>query len=371
MGYAYSQEQEMLRDSVRSFLGDKLPMARVRELMETESGLDSAAWTEMAAMGLPAMHIPERYGGAGFSYRELGIVMEEMGRALTPSPMLSSVVLGANLLLLAGSEEQRTRLLPAIASGETTVAVAIAEPGRDGAANSDTTAVADGDEIVLTGTKAYVVDGHTAGVLIVGATDESGEVVFHIVDAESPGVTRRRSETLDMTRKQAEVALDGTRVPASARLEGRGETVVSRLYDLAVVALAHEQVGGAQICMEMSVDYAKERVQFGRPIGSFQAIKHLCADMLVRVESARSAAYHAAAVVDVDEAELRIAAPLAKAACSDAYFQVAADMIQVLGGVGFTWEHDAHLHFKRARTSQLMFGDPGVWRSELADRLGV
>jgi alkylation response protein AidB-like acyl-CoA dehydrogenase len=372
MNFAFSSEQEMLRDSVRSFLSKKAPMTHVRELMETATGYDPELWAEMAALGLPAMHIPEEYGGAGFDYFELGIVLEEAGRVLTPSPLFGSVVLAANLLLLAGSEDQKRAYLPGIAAGEMTATVAIIEEsGGWDAAGIAATAVADGDEIVLTGTKSFVVDGHTAHTLFVAARDEAGDVGFYAVDGHAAGVTRHRLETMDMTRTQSHVELDEVRVPATRRLAASDADTLARLYDLAVTGLAFEQVGGAQMCLEMSVAYAKERMQFGRPIGSFQAIKHKCADMLVAVESAKSAAFHAGWAAGADPAELQIAAPLAKAFCSDAYFAIAGDTIQVHGGIGFTWEHNAHLYFKRAKSSQLLFGDPGDWRGVLAERLGI
>jgi alkylation response protein AidB-like acyl-CoA dehydrogenase len=194
-----------------------------------------------------------------------------------------------------------------------------------------------------------------------------------IVDAETPGVSRRRLETMDMTRKQAEVALSGVRAPASAILgaEGAGWGALQDTLNRAVVALAFEQVGGAQKCLEMAVQYAKDRVQFGRPIGSFQAIKHKCADMLVEVESAKSAAYYAGWAVTAGDEEAQIVGPLAKSYCSEAYFHCAGENIQIHGGIGFTWEHDAHLYFKRAKTDELLFGSPAFHRSVLADRLGI
>jgi alkylation response protein AidB-like acyl-CoA dehydrogenase len=252
--------------------------------------------------------------------------------------------------------------------------VAIVEPsGRWDPAGIEMTAAPDGDEVVLSGTKSYVVDGHTADILLVAVRGTEGAVDFYVVPADSPGVTASRLETMDMTRKQAEVTFTQVRVPSSARLgaSGSGDETISKLYDLAATALAFEQVGGAQECMAMSVEYAKARMQFGRPIGSFQAIKHKCADMLVAVESAKSAAYYAGWAAASDDVDLAIAAPLAKACCSDAYFDVAADTIQVHGGIGFTWEHDAHLYFKRAKTDQLLFGDSSHWRATLADRLGI
>ena len=371
MYFAVSSEQGMLRDAIRSYLSAKAPLTKVRELMETVEGFDQGMWDEMANMGWQSLAIPEAYGGAGYTFLELGILIEEMGRALTPSPFLSSVVLGANAILLAGTEEQRTTYLPGIASGETRVTVAIAEPGRgwsvDGVALS---AEAVGDGWVVSGEKSYVLDGHTADLIIVAGRDADDEVGLFLVDPAADGVSIERLETLDMTRKQASIVLSGA--VAIERLDGgSSRETIERLYDIAAVMLAFEQIGGAQRCMEMSVDYAKERVQFGRPIGSFQAIKHMCADMLVDVEAARSTAQYAGWALSDDDDDFGVAAALAKVRCSDAFFSVAADTIQVHGGIGFTWEHDAHLYFKRAKTDQLLFGSPAEWREKLADRLGL
>jgi alkylation response protein AidB-like acyl-CoA dehydrogenase len=373
MNFAFTPEQDMLRDSVRSFLSDKVPMSRVRLLMESEDGYDPDVWSEMAAMGWQGMAIPESYGGSGFSYLELGILMEEMGRALTPAPFLSSVILGAGSLLLAGSDEQKARLLPPVAGGDRLLALATVEAGGSWQPGAiDTTARIDGDRVRIDGFKAYVVDGHIADTYVVSARNDAGDVDLYLVDAELAGVGRKRVETMDMTRKQAEVELTGVTVEVSDRLgaPGSGSATLERLADLAVTALAFEQVGGARRCLDMSVEYAKERHQFGRPIGSFQAVKHKCADMLVATESAKSAAYYAGWAATADPDELRIVAPTAKSYCSEAFFSVAAETIQVHGGIGFTWEHDAHLYFKRAKTDELMFGTPAAWRSALADRLG-
>jgi alkylation response protein AidB-like acyl-CoA dehydrogenase len=374
MNFAFTPEQEMLRDSVRSFLTDKIPMTRVRELMETEAGFDEALWAETAGLGWQGMAIPEEYGGAGFSYLELGIVFEEMGRALTPLPFLSTVVLGAGAVLLAGDEAQKKAHLPKVASGEDRMALAVVEAsGRWDPDGVEMAAKPDGDEVVVSGVKSYVVDGHTSHTLVVAVRDETGSVSLYLVPADAEGVSAARLETMDMTRKQAEISFNDVRIPAAARLgaAGSGAATLEKLYDLAAVALAFEQVGGAQRCLEMSVEYAKVRHQFGRPIGSFQAVKHKCADMLVEVESSKSSAYYAGWAAAEDNDELPVVAPLAKAYCSDAYFHVAAETIQVHGGIGFTWEHDAHLYFKRAKTDQLLFGDSAQWRAKLADRVGL
>jgi alkylation response protein AidB-like acyl-CoA dehydrogenase len=373
MNFAFSEEQEMLRDSVRRFLEARCPSEKVRDLMESDEGYDPALWREIARQGWQGMHIPEEYGGAGFSYLELVILLEEMGRSLFPAPFFSSVVLAANTILVGGSEEQKAELLPGIAAGETIATLALVEEsGRWDAAGIQMPVARDGDGFVLSGTKLYVLDGHTADLLVVAARGEDGVSLF-AVDAGAGGITRERQESMDMTRKLARVRFDRVRVPASALLgeAGGGWAILEKVLDLAAVALAAEQVGGAEKCLEMAVDYAKVRVQFGRPIGSFQAIKHKCADMLIQTESARSAAYYAGWAAAEDNEELPVVAPLAKSYCSEAYFFCAAENIQVHGGIGFTWEHDAHLYFKRAKSSELMFGDPAYHRALLADRLGI
>ncbi len=298
--------------------------------------------------------------------------MEELGRGLTPSPMLATVVFGANLVLLAGSESQKQELLPPVAAGETTLAVAVVEKGGSWRPEDmSTTISAEGDALVIGGSKSYVVDGHSADTLIVGAIDADGELQFVLVPADTPGLSASRVESMDMTRKLADVVLDDVRVPASARLANRSHDTLARFADLAAVALAHEAVGAAQVVMENTVEYARSRFQFGRAIGSFQAVKHACADMLVAVESARSTAQAAAWAVEHDPDELSVLAPLAHTVCTGAFFDVAASSIQVHGGIGFTWEHDAHLYFKRAKSSQLLLGSSAHWRGVLADRIGV
>jgi len=378
MDFAFSDEQQMLRDTARRFLEEKVPSTVVRRLMETDEGFDPALWRAAADMGWQAMAIPEAYGGAGFSPLESGILMEEMGRALFPAPFVSSIVLGADLILTAGSEEQKQALLPAIAAGEQRVTLAhVEESGRWDADGIALPVQRRGDNLILSGTKEFVLDGHTADTLIVAArekgTSGADGVSLVLVDGNAAGVSRRRVETMDMTRKQAQVTFDRVKVPASAVLgaAGAGWPAMEETLRRAVVALAFEQIGGAQKCLEMSTEYAKVRIQFGRPIGSFQAIKHKCADMLVQVESARSAAYYAGWAASSDPEELKVVAPLAKSYCSEAYFFCAAENIQVHGGIGFTWEHDAHLYFKRAKTDELLFGTPAYHRSLLADAIGI
>ena len=379
MNFALSEEQEMLRMTARRFLDEEAGSDVVRNLMETAAGFDAGLWHEIAAQGWQGMAIPEEYGGAGFTFMEQAILMEEMGRSLFPAPYLSSIVLGADLVLTAGTEEQKQTILPDVASGEIRLAVAHLESGgRWDATGVEMTATNEGGGFVLEGAKFFVIDGHTADSLIVVArTDPSSSgtdgISLFLLPADTDGIESRRVETMDQTRKQAEITFAAVRVPATAMLgdPGSGWSSLQEMLQRAVVALAFEQVGGAQQCLDMSVEYAKARIQFGRPIGSFQAIKHKCADMLVAIESARSAAYYAGWAASVGDEDLAIAAPLAKSYCSEAYSHAAGENIQIHGGIGFTWEHDAHLFFKRAKTDELLFGTPADHRAALADALGL
>jgi alkylation response protein AidB-like acyl-CoA dehydrogenase len=371
MDFAFSDEQEELRRTVRGFLEDKSPESEVRRLMETTEGYDPKLWQQMGEqLGLQGLAIPEEYGGAGFTFLELGVVVEEMGRALLCAPYFSTAVLAANALVLSGDEAAKEEYLPALASGESIGTLALTEESGSWAESGVTLpATQSGDGWTLTGTKTFVLDGHTADVILVAARTDAGVSLFAVA-GDAAGLIRTPLATLDQTRKQARLTFDGT----PARLigvDGAGWPVIAQVLDLAAVALAAEQVGGAGKVLEMSVDYAKVRVQFGRPIGSFQAIKHKAADMLVQVESARSAAYYGLWAGSELNDELPTVASLAKAYCSEAYVHCAAENIQIHGGIGFTWEHPAHLYFKRAKSSELFLGDPTYHRELLAQRIGI
>ncbi len=369
MNLAFSEEQDELRRSLRKFCDTKSPSSEVLRLMETPDGFDEAVWKQMAQeLGLQGLHIPEGYGGQGFSFVELGIVMEEMGRALLCAPFFSTVCLAANAILNGGTDAQRRALLPRIANGELTATLALAEPnGRWDAEGIETIATDDGGAWILNGTKSFAIDGHTAHTLIVAARI-GREIGLFLVEGDAEGVTRTKLDTLDMTRKQALIELHGAR---AQRLGVAGWDVIEKTVRQALVMLAAECAGGAQRALDMAVDYAKMRVQFGKPIGQFQAIKHKCADMLLDVESARTAAYYAMWTAASDDDELPVAASLAKAYCTEAYFKVTSDNIQVHGGIGFTWEHDAHLFYRRAKSSELLFGDPVYHREQIANILGI
>lgn len=372
MDFSFTPEQDDLRQTVRKFLEDKSDEQIVRKLMTSELGYDREVWSQLAdQLGLAGLIVPESMNGAGLGFVDLAVVMEEMGRTLLCAPYLSTAVLAVNALLHCGAGEAHAALLGDIAAGKTTATLAYAEPHR-GWELADITMHARREDNVwqLDGTKTYVLDGQSADVILVVTKVGDGLGLFR-VDADADGLERTLLPTLDLTRKLAQVTFTST--PAE-RIGGEGDLThaLDKVLTLGIIALAAEQVGGAQRCLEISTEYAKTRLQFGRPIGSYQAIKHRCADMLVAVEFAKSAAYHAAfRAADSDEAELGIAASMAKSYCSEAYFQSAADTIQIHGGMGFTWEHPAHLYFKRAKSSSLLFGDPLHHREKLAKRIGI
>ena len=370
MDFGFSEEQEMLRQSVREFLASECEMGYVRRMMEDDRGYAEEQWKKMADLGWTGLIFGEEYGGAGLTMVDMVVVLEEMGRTVMPGPFFASAILGGLAIDLGGTAEQKKRYLPGIASGATKATLAqVEESGRWDAEGIALAAKPASGGFTLSGTKLFVHDAHNADVLIVpartGGAGTDGITLF-IVDAKAKGVSVRLLKTMDQTRKLAEVQFDGVTVPSEAVLGavGKGWALLDRLVDRAKVALSAEMCGGAQKVLEMSVDYAKVREQFGKPIGSFQAIQHKCANMMVQVESAKSATYYAAWAVANDVAEAHLAACMAKAYCSDAFRYVAAEGIQIHGGIGFTWEHDMHLYFKRAKGSEVTFGD-ATWNREL------
>ncbi|MET8978802.1 acyl-CoA dehydrogenase family protein [Streptomyces sp. NPDC004539] len=353
----FTEEHEHLRTTLRRLLDEKAPSEAVRTAMDSAPGHDRALWHRMAReLGLQGIALPEEHGGAGGGPVELGVVLEEFGRTLLPSPYFATAALAGQAL----TEAADTRWLPRIADGTLTATLALTD------ANGTTTATPDNGDSNgrrLTGTKMFVIDGHSADLLIVAAQDTTGPALF-TVTGDAPGLTRTPLATLDPTRRQAR--LDLAAVPA-VRLAADPR----RVLDLVLVALAAEQVGGAQACLDMAVAYAKVRTQFGRPVGAFQAVKHKCADTLLKVEAARSAAQHALSVAAGAPDELPVAAALAAACCADAYTHAAKENIQIHGGTGYTWEHDAHLHLRRAKSSEHLFGGPAAHRGRLAELVGI
>jgi alkylation response protein AidB-like acyl-CoA dehydrogenase len=374
MDFGFSEEQEMLRTSARDFLAKEAPMTYVRKMMEDEVGFTGDLWKKMADLGWMGLILPEQYGGSGLDFVDLIVVLEEMGRCVLPGPFFSTVALGGVGLLEGGSDALKQELLPKLATGDLKLTLAQLEPsGRWDADGVQATVKPDGGGFVVSGTKLFVPDAHTADHIIVagrapGSTGPDG-VTLLLVDARAPGVKITQLKTMDQTRRLAEVVLADVRVPADRVLgtAGKGWALLDRIADRGKVGLCAEMCGGAQKVLEMSVEYAKVREQFGKPIGSFQAIQHKCANMLVEVESSKSVTYYAAWAVANDVAEAPLAAAMAKAYCSDAYRHVSGEGIQIHGGIGFTWEHDMHLFFKRAKSSEVTFGD-ATWNRELVAR---
>ena len=368
--FVVSPEQEQLRESVRRLLASRSDSVAVRARMQTTEGGDPALWQQLAGqLGAHGLAIPEEYGGSGFGFAELSIVLAELGRAVTVLPFLASIAVAATALLSSGDTDAAKSYLPAIAAGDRIATLALADIGA--APDLDRIslpATTHGNAWQLDGVKEIVLDGLAADLLLVAARTPAGLSLF-AVEADARGLRRTPLSVMDLTRKQARLTFDAT----PARLigaDGGAAVGLARTLDLAAIALAAEQAGAAEKCLEMAVGYAQTRYQFGRPIGSYQAISHKCVDMLARVEMAKSAAGYAARVADEnDSAELAIAASVAKAYCSEAFLFVSAENIQVHGGIGFTWEHDAHLYFKRAKSSELMFGDPQYHRNRLASLL--
>lgn len=366
-----TEEQAFIGSTLRRFLNDRAAESAVRRVMETADGIDRVLWNDLAEnLGACGLAVPEKLGGAGATFVETAVACEELGRSLACVPYLSSL-LAQTLLLASADADAQARWLPGICSANTIATVALVEPegGWHGKDSQLHATYVDGDWR-LTGSKTFVLDGHVADVLFVIARTDLGLSIF-AVDGAAPGMKRTQLPTMDRTRRLARIDLTDARGVLVAA-PGDAEKLIDRLLLVAAVGVAAENLGGAERVLEMAVDYAKVRVQFGRPIGSFQAIKHKCADMLIQVESARSAVCWARRVLaDGQASELHIAASLAKAYCSDAYVFCAEENIQIHGGIGFTWEHPAHLYFKRARTNQLLFGDPYQHRDRIGRLLGV
>jgi alkylation response protein AidB-like acyl-CoA dehydrogenase len=382
MEFKFTEEQEMIRDTAEAFLAEVSTSAAVREAMATELGYDPQLWQRVCQeMFWPAIHIPEEYGGMGLGYVELVAMLEQMGRHLFCSPFYSTVCLAANALLVAGNEAQKAQYLPQIVAGTTAT---LAYTGVSGRWDADAVGVVcqeAGDAYTLSGRYRYVPDGHSAQLLVVaarlpGSIGEQGISLF-VLPADTAGITRQWLPTMDQTRKQAQLVFDNVCVPAAALMgeQGLAWSQLEKIIDLATVAIAADQVGGAQQSLDITVDYLQERVQFGRVIASYQAVKHKAADMMLKAEASRSAIYYAACIADEALAggdlgeQLAEAASIAKAYCSDAYFFNAGCGIQLFGGVGFTAEYDIQLYFKRAKSTETFLGDGAYHRERLAQQL--
>src|SRR5579859_1594470 len=361
MDFRFSTEQQELAGAVRRFFAAKAPEAEMRRAMLGELGDDPALWSRMSSeLGLPGLAIPEQYGGAGFTFLELGIVLQEMGRALVCAPFFSSAVLAANALLNSGDDAAAMRWLPRIASGDLLATVALPR-------HSSVRAASAADGWTLDGVAEFVIDGIGAELILVAAQSEHGPLLLSL-EAKAPGVSRHPVEFFDATRRVARLEFSAT----PAALVGDETSAVAgleRTADLVAIALAAECVGVAERALEMATDYAKLREQFGRPIGSFQAIKHRLATVLVEIEAARSAAWYALWSATARPDETPVVAPLTLATCTETAYLAASENVQVHGGIGYTWEHPAHLYLRRATMSRLLLGDPAEQREALLRRL--
>jgi alkylation response protein AidB-like acyl-CoA dehydrogenase len=370
MKFSFSEEQQEFRTNLRRFLADRSPTKEVRRLMETEAGWEPDAWRKLnAELGLTAVRIPEAYGGQGFGFGEQCIVLEEMGRALLCAPYFATTVLAAGAILNGGTESDKKSLLPGIADGDVVATLASTEDGGAwDAAATTLTATKSGAGYRLNGHKSFVLDGHTADTIIVlgrapGSSGDAG-LSFFVVSGDASGLGRRPLKTMDLTRKLARLTFDDVEATLLGR-EGAAAGPFARTMIEASVCLANEMVGGAERLREDALAYARLRVQFGRQIASFQTMKHKHADMLLEVEMAKSAAYYAAAALDDGDADVAAMASLAKAGASDTYIQTAIHAIQIHGGIGFTWDNDTHLWFKRAKSSEVLFGDAHYHREQM------
>ncbi len=362
MYFDLTDEQQAIRSTARDFLAARYKSERIRELAASEHGFEQRDWEEMAELGWPGLALPEEWGGQGLGIVDLAVLFEEMGYALAPSPLLSTTVAGL-VLAANGTDEQRERWLRPLASGEARATIALFEAGSSATIGDfGMEPRADGDATVLDGEKVLVMDAATADFLVVATADGRR----HLVEREADGVTVTPESSIDLTRRLYSVRFDGVRVGPEATLDGTQEDYLPVLWR-ACVAIAAESTGIAQRTMEMAVEYAKDRQQFGRPIGAYQAVSHRCAQMLLETENSRSAVYGAAWAADAEPTSLPLAASMAKAYASDAGWRVPDASIQVHGGIGFTWEHDLHFFLKRGKANAATFGDARWHRERVAD----
>lgn len=364
MNLDFSEDQKLLQKTARDFLTERSPLQADRDVLEKGTHWNPELWRAAAEMGWQGAAIPEEYGGAGFGYLELVLIAQEIGRSLAPIPFGSSVYLATEAILLAGNDQQRKKWLPALANGTAVGTLALAEgPGFPSPASLKTTLTSG----KLSGKKIGVPDGNVATFAVVAARS-GASVSLALVDLSAPGVTRSATESIDPTRASAEITFKD----APAELlgdEGRGWELLDKLLDRAAVLQAFEQLGGAERAFEITRDFTMGRYAFGRPIASFQALKHRMADLYVKIELAKSNCFWAAWALSENNPELALAAPSARVAATDAFDTAAVEMVQMHGGVGFTWEYDCHLFYRRAKHQAVALGSPAHWREKLVQRL--
>ncbi len=379
MEFAFTEEQQMIRETAESFFNDVSTSEAIRQAMATESGYDAELWQRICTeLYFQAITIPEEFGGMGLGFVELVAIMEQMGRFVVCAPFFSTVCMASTALLIAANKDQQAEYFAKILEGETATLAytSTVDCGIDGVT---ATYSKEGDSFIINGDYRYVVDGHTAQNLIVAAREQGASgndgIALFVLPTETDGVTATWLPTMDQTRKQAALTFNNVSVTSAHVMAENAAEQLAKILDLATICLSAEQVGGAQQVLDITVDYMKERVQFDRPVASFQGVKHRAADMMTKSEAARSGVYYAACIAQEAlvegplAAELTEAASIAKANCSDAYFQNAGDGIQLHGGVGFTWEYDVHLYFKRAKSSEHLLGSPSYHRERLASIL--
>ncbi|MCZ6656542.1 MAG: acyl-CoA/acyl-ACP dehydrogenase [Gammaproteobacteria bacterium] len=362
MNFEFSEEQNLLREQAQGFLAEHCPMSKVRAVLDGEASYDRELWQKVAEMGWTATVIPEEYGGLGLSYLELVVIAEELGRVVAPIPFSSSVYLATEALILAGSIEQKERWLPKLAVGEVIGTFAMAEGhGRASAAGLATTA----DGGALTGTKVAVADGDIAQIAIVVAKADDGDgAALYLVELDQAGVALDPQRTLDFSRSHSRLTLSGAKAELLGS-SGEGWALTQKLLDRAAVLFAWEQVGGAQASLEMAKEYAMGRYAFGRPIASYQAIKHKLANMYVNNTLARSNCYYGAWALNADAAELPLAAATARVSATQAYYFASKENIQTHGGMGYTWEFDCQFLYRRSKLLSVNIGSEGQWQDKL------
>jgi len=379
MDFGFNQEQELLRATARKFFENECTSEFVRARMAEPAGVTDDFWKKLAEQGWLGLIYAEEFDGTGLGFVDLTVLMEEMGRAVMPGPFFSTVLLGGLAILEAGSAAQKKEWLSKISAGQAKTTLAFTEPNaRWDAAGITASAKESGGKFTLTGTKLFVLDAHVADVIVVAARTREGKrpeegLSLFLVPRGAKGLDVKLLPTMDQTRKLCEVTFNDVTVGADALLGARDQAwgPLSRVLDRATVALCAEMCGGAQRVLDMTTDYAKIRVAFGKPIGSYQGVKHRAADMLVEVENAKSLTYYAAWAMDENVPEAPLAASMAKAYVSDAYRRTAGAGIQLHGGIGFTWEHDLHLYFKRAKSSEFTFGDASYHRERVAQLINL
>jgi len=363
MNLEFSEEQKFIRNQARNFLSQECSAEVVRGILDTDKSYDTELWQKIVELGWTAMAVPEDFGGLGLGYLELCVIAEELGRALAPVPFSSSVYLATEAIRSWGSEAQKAQYLPRLASGELIGTLATSE----GLGAPQTSAQVSGGS--LSGQKLPVPDGDIAGIAVVSALDESGELALYLVNLEAEGVERRTLNSLDPSRSQAGLTFCSVDAEPLGAEQPAGERALSDLLDRAAVLLAFEQIGGGQAAMDMGIAYTKERYAFGRPVASFQAIKHKFADMFTALELAKANAYYAASALSNGAPDLPLAAATARVSAVDAYYLASKENIQAHGGMGFTWEFDCHLYYRRAQLLSSVIGTQPQWKEKITARL--